>query len=76
MRVYNPKDWFSLFLRPRHSPSVGLMACLLIAVCLFVALVVYIEQDVLKLPVDHPIKNALMLQTFLGFAISNKSLTL
>ena len=70
MRVYNPKDWFNLFLRPRHSPSFGLMACLLIAVCLFVALVVYIEQDVLKLPVDHPIKNALMLQTFLGFAIS------
>jgi putative membrane protein len=70
MRVYNPKDWFSLLLKPHQSSSFGVMAWLLVAVCLFAVLVVYIEQDILKLPLDHPIKNVLMLQTFLGFAIS------
>lgn len=70
MRVYNPKDWFSLLLKPHQSSSFGVMAWLLLVVCLFSVFVVYIEQDVLKLPLDHPVKNVLMLQTFLGFAIS------
>lgn len=70
MRVYNPKDWFSLLLKPHQSSSARLMAWLLLAICLFAIVVVYVEQDVLKLPSDHPIKNVLALQTFLGFAIS------
>ncbi|MBL7790062.1 MAG: bestrophin family protein [Chitinophagales bacterium] len=70
MRVYNPRDWFSLLLKPHQTSSFHLMAWLILAVCIFTIIIVYIEQDVLKLPQDHPVKNVLMLQTFLGFAIS------
>jgi len=70
MRVYNPKDWISLLLRPHQSSSFRLMFWLILIVCLFTLIVVYIEQDVLKLPLDHPLKNVLALQSFLGFAIS------
>lgn len=70
MRVYNPKDWLTLLFKPHQSSSFRLMMWLIFAVCIFTILVVYIEQDVLNLPADHPVKNVLMLQSFLGFAIS------
>lgn len=70
MRIYNPKDWLTLLLKPHQSSSFHIMAWLILAVCIFTVLVIYIEQDVLKLPADHPVKNVLMLQSFLGFAIS------
>jgi putative membrane protein len=70
MRVYHPQDWFTLLLKPHQSSSFRPMAWLLVGVCIFAVLVVYVEQDLLNLPEDHPVKNVLMLQTFLGFAIS------
>lgn len=70
MRAYNPKDWFRLIFRPYQSKSFGQMSKFLIVIGIYTLVVVYLEKEVLKLSETHILKNTLILQSLLGFAIS------
>lgn len=70
MKVYNPKDWISLIFNSTNTQMLKQMNQLLLAICATTAIIVYIEQDYLKLSDSHPLRNTVALQSLLGFAIS------
>lgn len=67
---YNTKDWLINIFLVRKADTFHKLLPLIIFMCCYTALVVFIETDVLPLPEKSPIKNFGMLHTLLGFVIS------
>lgn len=70
MKVYNPKDWVIFLLKPQNSHLFRQMNLMLLIICTYTAVVVFVEKDWLQLDKDHYLKNTITLQSLLGFAIS------
>lgn len=70
MKVYNPKDWILVILRSHHSQVFRQMNQMLIFISILSAVIVYLLHDYLHLADSHQLKNSVVIQSLLGFAIS------
>lgn len=69
MISYNPKEWFGIF-RLHKADTFRKLFPLIIMLCLFTALVAFVEIKWLKLGNDSHLKNIPLMHSLLGFAIS------
>lgn len=67
---YNPKEWFTFIFRFHKADTFRKLLPLILAVCLYSAIIAFIEKDVLKLTDKSYLKNIPVMHTLLGFAIS------
>ena len=67
---YNPKDWFTFIFRFHKADTFRELFPLIIGVCIYSGVVVFIEIDWLHLPEISHLKNIPVMHTLLGFAIS------
>jgi ion channel-forming bestrophin family protein len=67
---YNPKEWFSFIFRFHKSDTLRELLPLIIGVCIYSGIIVFIEIDYLKLDDKSHLKALPVLHTLLGFAIS------
>lgn len=70
MISYNPKDWFLFIFRFHKADTVRKLFPLIVFMCLYSWLVVYLENNYFKLADLNYAKNVTMLHSLLGFAIS------
>lgn len=70
MKVYNPKDWILVILRSHHSQVFRQMNQMLIFISLISAGIVYLFHEYFHLADSHQLKNTVVIQSLLGFAIS------
>lgn len=70
MIAYNPKNWFTFIFKLHKADTVRKLFPMLLAIAVYVALVVYVELDVLHLAEDHHLKNITTMHSLLGFVIS------
>lgn len=70
MITYNPKDWFTFIFKLHKADTVRKLFPMLLAIAAYVALVVYVELDILQLTDEHHLKNITMMHSLLGFVIS------
>ncbi|MBZ4416672.1 bestrophin family protein [Myxococcus sp. RHSTA-1-4] len=67
---YNPKDWFTFIFRIHQADTFRKLLPMIVAICLYSALVAWLESAVWKLPDDSRVKNISLLHSLLGFVIS------
>ncbi|NMO22332.1 bestrophin [Pyxidicoccus fallax] len=67
---YNPKDWFTFIFRIHKADTVRKLMPMIVAICLYSALVAWLETAVWKLSDDSRVKNISLLHSLLGFVIS------
>jgi len=65
MQQYNPKDWFGLIFKFHKSDTFSKLFWVIVSVCIYAALITYIELDVLKFSFESSVMHSL-----LGFVIS------
>lgn len=70
MKVYNPKDWLLIIFKSHNSQAFKQMNQMLIFICVLSAGIVYFIHDYLHLSDSHQLKNTVIVQSLLGFAIS------
>jgi ion channel-forming bestrophin family protein len=70
VKVYNPKDWILVILKSHNSQVFRQMNRMLLFISILSGVIVYELQDYLHLADTHPLKNTVILQSLLGFAIS------
>ncbi len=70
MISYNPKDWLIFVFRFHKADTVRKLFPLIVVMCLYAWLVVYLEQNYFKVSDLNYAKNVTMLHNLLGFAIS------
>ncbi len=70
MISYNTKDWFGFIFRFHKADTVRKLAPLIVAICLYSALVAYLELKYWKLSSDNFVRNIPVMHSLLGFAIS------
>ena len=70
MISYNTSDWFRSLFQVKKSDTFRKLLPLILIVCAFTAIVVFMEIDWLRLPDTSPLKQVTTLQTLLGFVIS------
>ena len=67
---YNPKDWFSTIFRFHKADTSRKLFPLIIVVCIYSAIIAYLEINVFHLTDKSFLKNIPLMHTLLGFAIS------
>lgn len=70
MISYNPKDWFTYLFRFHKADTVRKLAPLIIGVCVYSAIITFLELEYWKLSANSYVKNIPVMHTLLGFAIS------
>ncbi|WP_276503528.1 bestrophin family protein [Terrimonas pollutisoli] len=70
MISYNPKDWFTYLFRFHKADTVRKLAPLIIGICVYSALIAFLELEYWKLSANSYVKNIPVMHTLLGFAIS------
>jgi len=70
MISYNTKDWFGFIFRFHKADTVRKLAPLILAICLYSALIAYLELKYWKLSTDNFVRNIPVMHSLLGFAIS------
>lgn len=70
MISYNPKDWILFVFRFHKADTVRKLFPLIVVMCLYSWLVVYLENTYFKVSDMNYAKNVTMLHSLLGFAIS------
>lgn len=69
MISYNPKEWFGIF-RLHKADTFRKLFPLIAMLCLFTAIIAFVEIKWLKLGDDSHLKNIPLMHSLLGFAIS------
>jgi putative membrane protein len=67
---YNPKDWFTFIFRFHKADTFRELLPLIAGICIYAAVVVYLEINYLGLTDNSHLKNIPVMHTLLGFAIS------
>jgi len=70
MISYNPKDWFTFIFRFHKADTVRKLLPLIIGICLYSALIAWLELEYWKLSDKNYVRNLPVMHTLLGFAIS------
>lgn len=70
MISYNTKDWFGFIFRFHKADTVRKLAPLIVAICVYSALIAYLELKYWKLSSDNFVRNIPVMHSLLGFAIS------
>ena len=70
MISYNPKDWFTYIFRFHKADTVRKLAPLILGICVYSAIIAFLELEYWKLSDNNYIKNIPIMHTLLGFAIS------
>jgi putative membrane protein len=70
MITYNPKDWFIFIFRLHKSDTIRQLFPLIIAVCIYSALIAFLELEILELSENHHLRNLTVMHTLLSFVIS------
>jgi putative membrane protein len=70
MISYDTKDWLRNLFQLKKADTFRKLFPLIMLVCGYSALIVFIETDWLKLPDTHPLKQFTTFHTLLGFVIS------
>lgn len=70
MISYNSKDWFTFIFRFHKADTVRKLLPLIIGICIYSALIAWLEMEYWKLPDKSYVRNIPVLHTLLGFAIS------
>ncbi|MEJ0103672.1 MAG: bestrophin family ion channel [Bacteroidota bacterium] len=67
---YNPKDWFTFIFRFHKADTFRKLLPLIIGICIYSWVIVFLETECFKLSKDSYIKNIPLMHNLLGFAIS------
>jgi ion channel-forming bestrophin family protein len=67
---YNPKEWFTFIFRLHKSDTVRQLTPMMISLSIYVALVAFLEIEILQLGENSHLKNITILHGMLGFVIS------
>jgi len=67
---YNSRGWASSIFLFKRSDTLRQLFPMITGVCIYAALLVHVETEVMKLPEDSPVKHFGVLQTLLSFVIS------
>ncbi|RYY21960.1 MAG: hypothetical protein EOO04_17005 [Chitinophagaceae bacterium] len=70
MRIYNPKQWFSILFQFHKSDTLRKLFPLIIIISVYAAAIVYIETHVSLLKGNPYLRNIYYLHNLLGFALS------
>ncbi len=70
MITYNPKDWFTFVFRFHKADTLRKLFPLILAICVYCALIAYLELEIFKLGEGNHLKNISMMNTLLSFVIS------
>ncbi|MES1214053.1 MAG: bestrophin family ion channel [Bacteroidota bacterium] len=70
MISYNPKEWFTFIFRFHKADTFRKLLPLIIGICIYSAVIAFLEMEFFKLSQDNFIKNIPIMHTLLGFAIS------
>jgi len=70
MISYNPKDWILFIFRFHKADTVRKLFPLILVICLYSWLIVFLENNCFRLVDMNYAKNVTMLHSLLGFAIS------
>jgi putative membrane protein len=69
MKTYNPKVWYSIF-RIYKYDTLKKLSILILCVCLYTALISYLELEYLQLAKNSKVGNLTIMHTLLSFVIS------
>lgn len=70
MISYNPKEWFTFIFRFHKADTVRKLGPLLIGICVYSAIIAYLELEFWKLSDMSYVRNIPLMHGLLGFAIS------
>jgi putative membrane protein len=70
MIQYNPKEWFTYIFKIHKSDTLRKLFPLMVGIAIYCGIIVFLEREYFKLPVDSYIKNIPMMHALLGGAIS------
>ncbi len=70
MRIYNPKNWFGILFQFHKSDTIRKMAPLIAIICIYTALLSYVELNYLSAKGKGYFSNLHQLHGLLGFALS------
>lgn len=70
MISYNPKEWFTFIFRLHKADTFRKLGPMLLAICLYSALIAVLELEFWNLSADNQLKNIPIMHGLLGFAIS------
>ncbi|HEX5652451.1 MAG TPA: bestrophin family ion channel [Chitinophagaceae bacterium] len=70
MISYNPKEWFTFIFRFHKADTVRKLGKLLIGICVYSAIIAYLELEYWKLSDKSYVRNIPVMHSLLGFAIS------
>src|SRR6478609_7166206 len=67
---YNPRRWFPFLFRFHKSDTLRTLSPVILILCFYSWLLVYLEREYLHLPENSFVKNIPAMHSLLGFAIS------
>ena len=70
MISYNPKDWLSFLFRFHKSDTLRQLGPLIVFVCVYTAIIAFLEIEYWKLSQNDHLKNITMMHSVLSFVIS------
>ncbi|MCW5909150.1 MAG: hypothetical protein KIS94_14895 [Chitinophagales bacterium] len=70
MISYNPKDWFTFIFRFHKADTFRTLFPMIIAICIYTAIVAWFETDYVHLTENSRVKNISIMHTMLTFVIS------
>lgn len=70
MRIYNPKNWFGILFQFHKSDTLRKLSLLIVFICVYTAILSYIELNYLSAKGKGYFSNFSQLQGLLGFALS------
>ena len=70
MISYNPKEWFTFIFRFHKADTFRKLFPLILGICAYSWLIVYLEIEFFKLGENSHVKNIPVMHSLLGFAIS------
>lgn len=70
MIAHDPKSWFSWPFHFHRSDTVRRLAPWILAICLYAALIAWLEMEYWQLSEKSPVRNVSIMHTLLGFVIS------
>jgi ion channel-forming bestrophin family protein len=70
MIKYNPKDWFLFIFRLHKADTFRALSSMMLYICLYTALICFLEKEVFHLPDTSQLKNLLMMHGMIGMVIS------
>ncbi len=70
MITYNPRDWFTFIFRFHKADTLRKLAPLILGICIWCAIVAYLELEFLKWSKNSFVSNITIMHTLLSFVIS------